>query len=340
MKVLVTGAAGFIGFHLSKRLLKDGYNLIAIDNLNNYYDPNLKKDRLNELKIISRTGKNRLNFFQVNLEDYASISNIFKKFKPNIVVNLAAQAGVRYSLKNPKAYIDSNLVGFGNIIEECKNYGVEHLIYASSSSVYGGNKNIPFSEEHGVNHPVSLYAATKRSNELMAHTYSHIYNLPTTGLRFFTVYGPWGRPDMAYFLFTDAIINNKPIKIFNNGKMCRDFTYIDDVINGIIGVMKNVSKKDIDFNFLDPKISSSWAPYRLFNIGNSSPIKLMDFITIIEKCLGKKAMKEFLPMQMGDVESTSANINSLKNLAGFEPKTSIDEGISKFIEWYLDYYKI
>ena len=340
MKVLVTGAAGFIGFHLSKRLLKDGYNLIAIDNLNNYYDPNLKKDRLNELKLISRTGKNRLNFFQANLEDYASISNIFKKFKPNIVVNLAAQAGVRYSLKNPKAYIESNLVGFGNIIEECKNYGVEHLIYASSSSVYGGNKNIPFSEEHGVNHPVSLYAATKRSNELMAHTYSHIYNLPTTGLRFFTVYGPWGRPDMALFLFTDAIINNKPIKIFNNGKMCRDFTYIDDVINGIIGVMKNVSKKDIDFNFLDPKISSSWAPYRLFNIGNSSPIKLMDFITTIEKCLGKKAMKEFLPMQMGDVESTSANINLLKNLTGFEPKTSIDEGISKFIEWYLDYYKI
>jgi len=340
MKVLVTGAAGFIGFHLSKRLLKDGYNLIAIDNLNNYYDPNLKKDRLNELKLISRTGKNRLNFFQANLEDYASISNIFKKFKPNIVVNLAAQAGVRYSLKNPKAYIESNLVGFGNIIEECKNYGVEHLIYASSSSVYGGNKNIPFSEEHGVNHPVSLYAATKRSNELMAHTYSHIYNLPTTGLRFFTVYGPWGRPDMALFLFTDAIINNKPIKIFNNGKMSRDFTYIDDVINGIIGVMKNVSKKDIDFNFLDPKISSSWAPYRLFNIGNSSPIKLMDFITTIEKCLGKKAMKEFLPMQMGDVESTSANINLLKNLTGFEPKTSIDEGISKFIEWYLDYYKI
>ena len=340
MKVLVTGAAGFIGFHLSKRLLKDGYNLIAIDNLNNYYDPNLKKDRLNELKLISKTGKNRLNFFQANLEDYASISNIFKKFKPNIVVNLAAQAGVRYSLKNPKAYIESNLVGFGNIIEECKNYGVEHLIYASSSSVYGGNKNIPFSEEHGVNHPVSLYAATKRSNELMAHTYSHIYNLPTTGLRFFTVYGPWGRPDMAYFLFTDAIINNKPIKIFNNGKMCRDFTYIDDVINGIISVMKNVSKKDIDFNFLDPKISSSWAPYRLFNIGNSSPIKLMDFITTIEKCLGKKAMKEFLPMQMGDVESTSANINLLKNLTGFEPKTSIDEGISKFIEWYLDYYKI
>tara|TARA_B100000886_G_scaffold243681_1_gene171163 strand:+ start:646 stop:1668 length:1023 start_codon:yes stop_codon:yes gene_type:complete len=340
MKVLVTGAAGFIGFHLSKRLLKDGYNLIAIDNLNNYYDPNLKKDRLNELKLISRTGKNRLKFFQANLEDYASISNIFKKFKPNIVVNLAAQGGVRYSLKNPKAYIESNLVGFGNIIEECKNYGVEHLIYASSSSVYGGNKNIPFSEEHGVNHPVSLYAATKRSNELIAHTYSHIYNLPTTGLRFFTVYGPWGRPDMAYFLFTDAIINNKPLKIFNNGKMSRDFTYIDDVINGIIGVMKNVAKKEIDFNFLDPKISSSWAPYRLFNIGNSSPIKLMDFITTIEKCLGKKAMKEFVPMQMGDVESTSANINLLKNWAGFEPKTSIDEGISKFIEWYLDYYKI
>ena len=340
MSVLLTGAAGFIGFHLAKRLLKDGYDVIGIDNLNNYYDTNLKKDRLNQLNLSKKSRGDAWQFIQANLEDCQNISKIFDKFKPKIVINLAAQAGVRYSLENPNAYIQSNLVGFGNILEGCKNHKVDHLIYASSSSVYGGNKNMPFSEDHGVNHPVSLYAATKRSNELIAHTYSHIYDLPTTGLRFFTVYGPWGRPDMALFLFTDSIINNKPIQIFNNGKMLRDFTYIDDIVNGILGVINNVATKDDDFNFLSPNTSSSWAPYRLFNIGNSAPIKLMDFISTIENCLGKKAIKEFVPMQMGDVEATSASINLLKDWSGFEPKTSIEEGISKFIEWYIDYYKI
>ena len=340
MAILLTGAAGFIGFHLSKRLLIDGYDVIGIDDINNYYDPNLKKDRLNLLELTKKNKQASWKFIKASLEDSKKISDIFTKYRPKIVINLAAQAGVRYSLENPNAYIQSNLVGFGNILENCKSYKVEHLIYASSSSVYGGNKNMPFSEEDGVNHPVSLYAATKRSNELIAHTYSHLYDLPTTGLRFFTVYGPWGRPDMALFLFTDAIIKKKPIKIFNNGKMLRDFTYIDDIIDGIVGIINNVASKDKDFNFADPQISSSWAPYRLFNIGNSSPIKLMDFIKIIENCLGKKAIKEFQPMQPGDVEATSADINLLNKYSGFKPKISLEEGIPQFIEWYKTYYNI
>ena len=339
MVILVTGSAGFIGFHLCKQLLKKGIKVIGIDNLNDYYDVNLKKARNNKLKELSKEISVNYEFNKGNLEDKDFIDSIFKKYKPDQVINLAAQAGVRYSLVNPHSYIESNLVGFTNIIEACKNRKVKSLIFASSSSVYGGNKLMPFKENHNVDHPVSLYAATKRSNELIAHCYSHLYNLPCIGLRFFTVYGPWGRPDMALFLFTSAILENKPIKIFNNGNMLRDFTYIDDIIDGILGVIEKVAKKDDEFDFMNPNIATSWAPYRLFNIGNSSPIKLMDFISTLEQCLGKKAIKVFEPMQPGDVEATSSDVNLLNKWSGFEPKTSLQEGISNFVKWYLDYYK-
>ncbi len=339
MVILVTGSAGFIGFHLCKQLLKKGIKVIGIDNLNDYYDVNLKNARNNKLKELSKEISINYEFNKGNLEDKDFIDSIFKKYKPDQVINLAAQAGVRYSLVNPHSYIESNLVGFTNIIEACKNRKVKSLIFASSSSVYGGNKLMPFKENHNVDHPVSLYAATKRSNELIAHCYSHLYNLPCIGLRFFTVYGPWGRPDMALFLFTSAILENKPIKIFNNGNMLRDFTYIDDIIDGILGVIEKVAKKDDEFDFMNPNIATSWAPYRLFNIGNSSPIKLMDFISTLEQCLGKKAIKIFEPMQPGDVEATSSDVNLLKKWSGFEPKTSLQEGISNFVKWYLDYYK-
>ena len=339
MVILVTGSAGFIGFHLCKQLLKKGIKVIGIDNLNDYYDVNLKKARNNKLKELSKEISVNYEFNKGNLEDKDFIDSIFKKYKPDQVINLAAQAGVRYSLVNPHSYIESNLVGFTNIIEACKNRKVKSLIFASSSSVYGGNKLMPFKENHNVDHPVSLYAATKRSNELIAHCYSHLYNLPCIGLRFFTVYGPWGRPDMALFLFTSAILENKPIKIFNNGNMLRDFTYIDDIIDGILGVLEKVAKKDDEFDFMNPNIATSWAPYRLFNIGNSSPIKLMDFISTLEQCLGKKAIKVFEPMQPGDVEATSSDVNLLNKWSGFEPKTSLQEGISNFVKWYLDYYK-
>ena len=339
MVILVTGSAGFIGFHLCKQLLKKGIKVIGIDNLNDYYDVNLKKARNNKLKELSKEISINYEFNKGNLEDKDFIDSIFKKYKPDQVINLAAQAGVRYSLVNPHSYIESNLVGFTNIIEACKNRKVKSLIFASSSSVYGGNKLMPFKENHNVDHPVSLYAATKRSNELIAHCYSHLYNLPCIGLRFFTVYGPWGRPDMALFLFTSAILENKPIKIFNNGNMLRDFTYIDDIIDGILGVLEKVAKKDDEFDFMNPNIATSWAPYRLFNIGNSSPIKLMDFISTLEQCLGKKAIKVFEPMQPGDVEATSSDVNLLNKWSGFEPKTSLQEGISNFVKWYLDYYK-
>ena len=339
MVILVTGSAGFIGFHLCKQLLKKGIKVIGIDNLNDYYDVNLKNARNNKLKELSKEISINYEFNKGNLEDKDFIDSIFKKYKPDQVINLAAQAGVRYSLVNPHSYIESNLVGFTNIIEACKNRKVKSLIFASSSSVYGGNKLMPFKENHNVDHPVSLYAATKRSNELIAHCYSHLYNLPCIGLRFFTVYGPWGRPDMALFLFTSAILENKPIKIFNNGNMLRDFTYIDDIIDGILGVLEKVAKKDDEFDFMNPNIATSWAPYRLFNIGNSSPIKLMDFISTLEQCLGKKAIKVFEPMQPGDVEATSSDVNLLNKWSGFEPKTSLQEGISNFVKWYLDYYK-
>ena len=340
MDILVTGSAGFIGFHLCKKLLEQGKSVIGIDNLNNYYDVKLKRARNKELNFYSKKVNTNFVFFEGDIANSGFINEIFMKYEPYYVVNLAAQAGVRYSIENPDAYIQSNIVGFNKLIEASKNNKVKHFIFASSSSVYGGNKKMPFKEDQNVDHPVSLYAATKRSNELIAHSYSHLFNLPCTGLRFFTVYGPWGRPDMALFLFTSAILNNKPIKIFNNGNMLRDFTYIDDIINGIIGVINNIATKDKSFDFINPNISTSWAPYRIFNIGNSSPIKLMDFINTIEECLDKKAIKQFEPMQPGDVEATSSDVKLLNAWSGFNPETSLKKGISNFVKWYRDYYKV
>jgi len=332
--VLVTGAAGFIGFHLSNRLLKEGYSIIGIDDLNDYYDVELKKSRLALLKE-----KQHFTFYQTKLEDKEKVDAIFAQHKPNIVVNLAAQAGVRYSLENPYAYIDSNITGFLNILEASRHNPVDHLVYASSSSVYGGNTKMPFSVNHSVDHPVSLYAATKKSNELMAHTYSHLYNIPTTGLRFFTVYGPWGRPDMALFLFTDAIMNNKPIKVFNNGNMKRDFTYIDDIVEGITRLIPKQPQKnqDWDADKADPATSS--APYKVFNIGNNNPENLMSYIEILEKHLGKEAKKDFLPLQPGDVPATYADTSALEAYVNFKPNTSLEEGIGQFVNWYKEYYK-
>ncbi len=338
MTILVTGSSGFIGFHLCKKLILAGEKVIGLDNMNNYYDKNLKENRLNELRKIS----DEKNFIFINssLEDNLNLENIFKKYNPKKVVNLAAQAGVRYSIENPSAYIQSNIVGFNNILEQCRYNNVEHLIYASSSSVYGGNEALPFAEDHRVDHPVSLYAASKKSNELMAHTYSHLYGLPTTGLRFFTVYGPWGRPDMALFLFTDSILNDRPIKVFNNGDMIRDFTYIDDIIEGVFRVIFKPATPDSNFRKSNPNSSTSWAPYRVFNIGNSNPVNLKKYIQIIEKNLDKKAIKEFLPMQPGDVKETSADTKLLEEWIGFKPDTSIYSGINKFVNWYKIYYKV
>ena len=331
---LVTGAAGFIGFHLSKRLLSEGCTVIGLDNLNDYYDVNLKKARLDILKK-----EQDFKFVLAGLEDKQAIHQVFQENKIQIVVNLAAQAGARYSLENPHAYIDSNIVGFINILEACRHNEIEHLVYASSSSVYGANENMPFSTSDSVDHPVSLYAATKKSNELMAHTYSHLYNLPTTGLRFFTVYGPWGRPDMALFLFTKAILNNEPIKVFNHGEMERDFTYIDDIIEGVVRVTANPPKPNENYDAKNPDPSSSSAPYKVYNIGNNKPVKLMEFIETLEKHLNKEAIKEFLPLQPGDVPKTYANVDDLINDVGFKPDTSIDEGIKKFVEWYRNFYQ-
>jgi len=337
--IIITGAAGFIGFHLSKKLLSEGHRILGIDNLNDYYDVNLKKERLKLLKETYK-GSDLFKFIKCDLKDSNKINNIFKKNKPKIVINLAAQAGVRYSIENPKSYIDSNLVGFGNILECCRTHEIEHLIFASSSSVYGGNRSLPFKEDDGVNHPVSLYAATKRANELMAHTYSHLYKLPTTGLRFFTVYGPWGRPDMGYFIFTSKILKGETIKIFNNGDMMRDFTYIDDIVDGIKSLIYKSPTTNNNFDLNMPKPSESWAPFKLFNLGNSTPIKLMSFIKTIEEALGLEAKKEFLPMQMGDVEATYADMKLLDNWINFKPKTTIKKGIGEFTKWYLKYYKI
>lgn len=332
-RYFVTGAAGFIGFHLSKRLLKEGCQVIGLDNLNDYYDVNLKRARLDILKQ-----EGNFQFVYANLEDKEAIDKVFKEYNINIVVNLAAQAGVRYSLKNPYAYIQSNIVGFMNILEACRYNKVEHLVYASSSSVYGSNEKMPFSTSDNVDHPVSLYAATKKSNELMAHTYSHLYGIPTTGLRFFTVYGPWGRPDMALFLFTKAILNDEPIKVFNYGKMERDFTYIDDIIEGVTRIMPNPPKPNKNFNRLNPDPSTSFAPYKIYNIGNNHPVKLGDFIETLERHLGKEAKKEYLPLQAGDVPKTYADVDDLVRDVGFKPNTSIDEGIRKFVEWYRGYF--
>ena len=339
MTILVTGAAGFIGFHLSKRLLKEKSSIVCLDNLNSYYDLNLKKARLENLIENAKNNRVDFKFVEQNLENKKELNKVFNDYKIKTVINLAAQAGVRYSLENPSAYINSNIVGFSNILESCKNYRVEHLIYASSSSVYGGNKNLPFSENQSVDHPVSLYAATKKSNELMAHTYSHLYNIPTTGLRFFTVYGPWGRPDMALFLFTKSILEGKAIKVFNNGNMVRDFTYIDDIIESLMRLIHKPATSNIDFDVKSPSSSSSWAPYRIFNIGNSNPTPLMDFISAIEENLGINAKKEFLGMQPGDVSATSADTSSLEDWTGFKPNTSIKQGISEFLSWYKEFYK-
>ena len=340
MKILITGAAGFIGFHLTKKILESGISVVAIDNLNSYYDPVLKDARLNQLKIISKNSGTELFFEKCDITDKDKIDEIFKKYRPQKVVNLAAQAGVRYSIENPKEYIQTNIVGFSNILEGCRNFDIEHLIYASSSSVYGGNTNTPFSEKQNVDHPVSLYAATKKSNELMAHTYSHLYGIPTTGLRFFTVYGPWGRPDMALFLFTKAILNDQPIKVFNHGKMVRDFTYIDDIVESVFQIINKPSLSDKFFNTKSPNPSSSWAPYRVFNIGNSTPTSLLDYIEAIENEIGKKSKKQFLPMQLGDVPETESDTSLLEAWIGFKPNTPIKNGVKQFITWYRDFYKI
>ncbi len=336
--IFVTGAAGFIGFHLCIELLKKNLRIVALDNINSYYDINLKKDRLEEIKLCEKNTKGSFFFIKGDLEDKPLINKIFAEYKPKIVIHLAAQAGVRYSLKNPEAYIQSNIVGFINILEGCREYKLEHLLYASSSSVYGGNTKTPFSETDSVEHPVSLYAATKRSNELIAHSYSHLFNIPSTGMRFFTVYGPWGRPDMAPMLFTKAISKGKPIKIFNNGQMSRDFTYVGDIVEAIFKLIKIPPKVSKEFNRSNPDRSKSWAAHRILNIGNSCPINLMEFINIIEKELRIEAIKSFEPMQPGDVEKTYADTIELEKLINYHPKTKLEEGIKKFIKWYQEYY--
>jgi len=332
MKVLVTGAAGFIGSTLVLRLLARGDTVIGIDNLNDYYIPLLKRARLDQLKPYAN-----FSFLEGDIADWSTINALFEREKPNRVVNLAAQAGVRYSLKNPHAYIQTNLVGFGNILEGCRHHGVEHLVYASSSSVYGANTHMPFSVHDNVDHPVSLYAASKKANELMAHSYSHLYGLPTTGLRYFTVYGPWGRPDMSPWLFTSAILEGRPIDVFNHGKMQRDFTYIDDIAEGTVRVLDRIAATDPNYNNDQPDPSASYAPFRVYNIGNHQPVELMTFIQTIEAALGQEAKKNFLPMQNGDVVATYADIEALKCDVGFEPKTPLAEGIARWAAWYKAY---
>jgi len=335
MKYLITGAAGFIGFHLSKRLLEQGNSVVGIDNLNEYYDVNLKKARLSKLK-----GNLGFTFHKLDLVDRKGIEKLFSEDNFDCVVNLAAQAGVRYSLENPHVYVDSNIVGFLNILEGCRNNDIKHLVFASSSSVYGANTTMPFSVHHNVDHPISLYAATKKSNELMAHAYSSLYKLPCTGLRFFTVYGPLGRPDMALFLFTKAILENRPIDVFNQGKMKRDFTYIDDITEGVVRVAVNIPAPNTGWNSDKPDSATSSAPYRIYNIGNNNPIELMTFIEVLENCLGSKAEINLLPMQPGDVPATYADVDDLIKDVGFRPETSIEEGVKRFVEWYREYYHV
>ena len=333
--VLVTGAAGFIGAALSQRLLQQGDRVVGVDNLNSYYDPALKQARLRQIEAFAREGNWR--FELVALEDGEALMELFSAEEPQVVVNLAAQAGVRYSLENPAAYIQSNLVGFGNILECCRHHGTENLVYASSSSVYGGNRNLPFHERQPVNHPVSLYAASKKANELMAHTYSHLYGLPATGLRFFTVYGPWGRPDMAPMLFARAILVGDPIKVFNHGKMQRDFTYIDDIVEGVIRCCDKPATANLEFDPLNPDPATAAAPHRVFNIGNSQPTELLRFIEVMEQALGREAVKDFQPMQPGDVVATAADTSALENWISFKPSTSIEFGIEKFAEWFTGF---
>ena len=333
--VLVTGAAGFIGAALSIRLLQRGDRVVGLDNLNDYYDPSLKQARLRQIEATAPVGSWR--FERMALEDEPALMALFADERPQVVVNLAAQAGVRYSLENPAAYIQSNLVGSGNVLEGCRHYGTENLVYASSSSVYGGNRNLPFHERQPVNHPVSLYAASKKANELMAHTYSHLYGLPATGLRFFTVYGPWGRPDMAPMLFARAILAGEPIKVFNYGKMQRDFTYIDDIVEGVIRCCDKPATVNPDFDPLHPDPATAAAPHRVFNIGNSQPIELLHFIELMEEALGQKAIKDLQPLQPGDVVATAAQTSMLEEWTSFRPTTTIDSGIKKFARWYLKY---
>jgi len=334
-KILISGAAGFIGFHLAKFMLERGHFVVGLDNLNSYYDPKLKEGRLDVL----RTYKNFV-FYRADLKEKPAVDEAFAACKPEYVVNLAAQAGVRYSLENPYAYVDSNLVGFVNVLEACRSYPVRHLLFASSSSVYGGNKTVPFSTEHNTDHPVSLYAATKKANELMAHTYAHLYGIPSTGVRLFTVYGPWGRPDMAYFSFTRDILAGMPIKVFNHGRMSRDFTYIDDVVKALYRLISLTPKANPDWDEKAGPISESFAPYKIYNLGNNSPVELARFIAVLENCLGKKAQKIYLDMQPGDVIMTYADVTDLEKAIGFKPETPIEEGLAKFVEWYRKYYKV
>jgi UDP-glucuronate 4-epimerase len=333
--IFVTGAAGFIGFHVSKRLLERGDEVAGIDNLNDYYDPALKHARLDILRKFER-----FTFVRADIADRAAMEELFARRKPRRVVHLAAQAGVRYSLTNPHAYTESNITGFLNILEGCRHHGAEHLVYASSSSVYGANTKQPFSEHHNIDHPVSLYAATKKANELMAHTYAHLFGVASTGLRFFTVYGPWGRPDMALFRFTRGILAGEPIPVFNEGKMIRDFTYIDDIVEGVVRVLDQRAEPDPAWNGDAPDPARSYAPYRVFNIGNNKPVLLLDYIAALEEALGRNATLDLLPMQPGDVVSTRADVSELEKAVGFRPSTTIAEGIARFVTWYKDYFQV
>jgi UDP-glucuronate 4-epimerase len=334
MKILLTGAAGFIAFHTAKILLERGDEVVGLDNLNDYYSVSLKEARLEQLKAYKN-----FRFVKMDLADRVGVPELFKRENFQRVINLGAQAGVRYSIQNPLAYIDSNVVGFANILEGCRHNSVEHLVYASTSSVYGANTKMPFSVHQNVDHPLSFYAATKKANELMAHTYAHLYRLPTTGLRFFTVYGPWGRPDMALFLFTKNILAGKPIDVFNYGHHKRDFTYVGDIANGVVRAMDRVAQPSGQWNSDDPDPSTSNAPYRLYNIGNNAPVELMRYIEVLEQCLGKKAEKNMLPLQVGDVPDTYADVQALIDDVGFKPATPVEEGIRNFVEWYVEYYK-